>query len=79
MFSNRCLEEGAEEYLLKPVKLSDVKRLKDLIFKSGLEEIDEIRTQKRKHKLDQSLIDNYEITTSLQHSPQQSLSKRARL
>lgn len=25
---NRCLEEGAEEFIVKPVKLSDVKRLK---------------------------------------------------
>lgn len=29
---NRCLEEGAEDYLVKPVKLSDVKRLKDHIL-----------------------------------------------
>ncbi|KAK4373214.1 hypothetical protein RND71_008598 [Anisodus tanguticus] len=27
-----CLEEGAENFLLKPVKLSDVKRLKDYMF-----------------------------------------------
>ena len=25
----RCLEEGAEDFIVKPVKLSDVKRLKD--------------------------------------------------
>ncbi|KAI9086410.1 hypothetical protein K1719_031494 [Acacia pycnantha] len=31
--SHRCLEEGAEEFLLKPVKLSDVKRLTDFIMK----------------------------------------------
>ncbi|KAK1363347.1 Two-component response regulator ARR5 [Heracleum sosnowskyi] len=30
---DRCLEEGAEDYLVKPVKLSDVKRLKDHILK----------------------------------------------
>ncbi|KAG0477132.1 hypothetical protein HPP92_013522 [Vanilla planifolia] len=30
---NRCLEEGAEEFLLKPVKLSDVNRLKPHILK----------------------------------------------
>ncbi|XP_022134751.1 two-component response regulator ARR5-like, partial [Momordica charantia] len=28
-----CLKEGAEEFLVKPVKLSDVKRLKDFIMK----------------------------------------------
>ncbi|XAR65421.1 hypothetical protein NMG60_11009547 [Bertholletia excelsa] len=30
---NRCLEEGAEEFLLKPVKLSDVRRLKDFVLR----------------------------------------------
>ncbi|KAH0690437.1 hypothetical protein KY289_017795 [Solanum tuberosum] len=30
---DRCLEEGAEEFLLKPVKLSDVKRLRDFILR----------------------------------------------
>ncbi|KAL5544331.1 hypothetical protein UlMin_008115 [Ulmus minor] len=30
---DRCLEEGAEEFIVKPVKLSDVKRLKNFIMK----------------------------------------------
>lgn len=29
------MTEGAEDFLLKPVKLSDVKRLKELIMRSG--------------------------------------------
>ncbi|XAR65004.1 hypothetical protein NMG60_11008937 [Bertholletia excelsa] len=29
---DRCLEEGAEDFIMKPVKLSDVKRLKDYMF-----------------------------------------------
>ncbi|VVB17810.1 unnamed protein product [Arabis nemorensis] len=29
----RCLEEGAEDFLLKPVKLSDVRRLRDSLMK----------------------------------------------
>lgn len=28
----RCLEEGAEDFLVKPVKLADVKRLKNYVF-----------------------------------------------
>nr|ACU13846.1 unknown [Glycine max] len=28
---DRCLEEGAEDFIVKPVKLSDVKRLKDFM------------------------------------------------
>ncbi|KAK1319110.1 Two-component response regulator ARR8 [Acorus calamus] len=31
---SRCLEEGAEEFFLKPVQLSDVKRLKPHLLKS---------------------------------------------
>ncbi|GMN72027.1 hypothetical protein TIFTF001_052764 [Ficus carica] len=30
---NRCLEEGAEEFFLKPVQLSDVKKLKPHLLK----------------------------------------------
>ncbi|GER38527.1 hypothetical protein STAS_15042 [Striga asiatica] len=30
---DRCLEEGAEEYLVKPVKLSDVERVRDCILR----------------------------------------------
>ncbi|KAL6189801.1 hypothetical protein ACLB2K_036203 [Fragaria x ananassa] len=29
---DRCLEEGAEDFIVKPVKLSDVKRLKDYMM-----------------------------------------------
>ncbi|ONI08481.1 hypothetical protein PRUPE_5G180500 [Prunus persica] len=32
---DRCLEEGAEEYILKPVKLSDVNRLKHFMMGGG--------------------------------------------
>ncbi|XP_042501164.1 two-component response regulator ARR5-like [Macadamia integrifolia] len=32
---DRCLEEGAEEFIVKPVKLSDVKRLKDYLTRVG--------------------------------------------
>ncbi|XWS63606.1 hypothetical protein CRYUN_Cryun06bG0114800 [Craigia yunnanensis] len=38
---DRCLEEGAEDFIVKPVKLSDVKRIKDYMtreFRVGEEE-----------------------------------------
>ncbi|KAK4743346.1 hypothetical protein SAY87_001347 [Trapa incisa] len=35
---NRCLEEGAEEFFLKPVRLSDVHRLKPHIMKTKVKE-----------------------------------------
>ncbi|KAG6601130.1 Two-component response regulator ORR9, partial [Cucurbita argyrosperma subsp. sororia] len=37
---NRCLEEGAEEFLLKPVKLSDVNKLKPFICRGKAKEMD---------------------------------------
>ncbi|KAL5722363.1 hypothetical protein ACHQM5_005895 [Ranunculus cassubicifolius] len=37
---NRCLEEGAEEFIVKPVKLSDVKRLKDHIMRDEEAEVE---------------------------------------
>ncbi|KAJ4712245.1 Two-component response regulator [Melia azedarach] len=43
-----CLEEGAEEYIVKPVKLSDVKRLKDHIMKGEAEENGRRKLHKRK-------------------------------
>lgn len=36
MIGNRCLEEGAEEFFLKPVRLSDVNRLKPHMLKTKL-------------------------------------------
>ncbi|KAI4329575.1 hypothetical protein MLD38_027948 [Melastoma candidum] len=32
---NRCLEEGAEEFLSKPVQYDDVKRLRDFVIRGG--------------------------------------------
>lgn len=34
----RCLKEGAEDFLLKPVKLADVKRIKQLIMRNEAED-----------------------------------------
>ncbi|KAJ9140379.1 hypothetical protein P3X46_031033 [Hevea brasiliensis] len=45
---DRCLEEGAEEFIVKPVKLSDVKRLKDFITRGEGEENEKRRILKRK-------------------------------
>jgi len=37
---NRCLEEGADEFFLKPVRLSDMSKLKPHILKSRCKEHD---------------------------------------
>ncbi|KAF7806127.1 Two-component response regulator ARR6 [Senna tora] len=61
---DRCLEEGAEEFLLKPVKLSDVERLKEFIMKGeeGKENGDK-KSKKRKRS------DDYNNNNNLFPSP----------
>ncbi|KAF5200165.1 Two-component response regulator arr5, partial [Thalictrum thalictroides] len=62
---NRCLEEGAEEFIVKPVKLSDVKRLKDFIMREEIEVEDIVQEQgntstttqgTNKRKLDETVV-----------------------
>lgn len=47
---NRCLEEGAEEFLMKPVKLSDVKRIKDSLLSCENKENPSSSLSSRKRK-----------------------------
>ncbi|CAH1418478.1 unnamed protein product [Lactuca virosa] len=42
---SRCLEEGAEEFFLKPVRLSDVNKLKPHMMRTKIKEIDHIDHQ----------------------------------
>ncbi|CAH8381230.1 unnamed protein product [Eruca vesicaria subsp. sativa] len=45
----QCLKEGAEDFLLKPVKLADVKRIKELIMRNEAEDCKTIsHSNKRK-------------------------------
>lgn len=48
LLDDRCLKEGAEEFMVKPVKLSDVKRLKDFIMKGDGEKIEGKENRRRK-------------------------------
>ncbi|KAF8103277.1 hypothetical protein N665_0188s0220 [Sinapis alba] len=50
-----CMTEGAEDFLLKPVKLADVKRLKELIIRSGEPEEEE---DKAKHSCPNRILQN---------------------
>ncbi|KAI9086475.1 hypothetical protein K1719_031559 [Acacia pycnantha] len=77
---DRCLEEGAEEFLLKPVKLSDVKRLTDFIMK-GETKGKEKRSHKRRRSDDQNSSPST-LPLSKSHpslSPSSLSSKRSRL
>ncbi|XP_062170083.1 two-component response regulator ARR5-like isoform X2 [Alnus glutinosa] len=53
---DRCLEEGAEEYLVKPVKLADVKRLKDFIIRGEGKDSGETRIRKRRRQDDHTSL-----------------------
>lgn len=46
----RCLEEGAEEFLLKPVRLADVKRLRTYVFPPRENTVDLHNSQCKKRK-----------------------------
>ncbi|KAL1371593.1 two-component response regulator ARR5 [Arachis duranensis] len=87
---DRCLEEGAEDFLLKPVKLSDVRRLKDFIMKGEVKE-GEKRCCKRSrsedcspspmtHPCDSSLLSSLSSSSVLSPlSPSTLSSKKSRL
>ncbi|XVE86174.1 hypothetical protein DITRI_Ditri18aG0014800 [Diplodiscus trichospermus] len=45
---NRCLEDGAEEFFLKPVQLSDVNKLKPHLMKAGRSKEMQANINKRK-------------------------------
>ncbi|XP_047322780.1 two-component response regulator ARR6-like [Impatiens glandulifera] len=70
---DRCLEEGAEEFIVKPVKLADVKRLKDYMFGGSddycVTNINNNNNNNNKRKLPQTSI--VDLSTS-NESPQPS-------
>ncbi|XP_057815545.2 two-component response regulator ARR17 [Cryptomeria japonica] len=70
---DRCLEEGAEEFILKPVKLSDVKRLKDHIVKGLTKE------QLQQQQLPTSSSKRKAIAENLENIPEQPSKGRPRL
>ena len=49
----RCLEEGAEEFLLKPVQLSDVDKLKPHLMKAKSKEEDSFQTNNKRKSEDE--------------------------
>ncbi|KAF3779106.1 Two-component response regulator [Nymphaea thermarum] len=64
---SRCLEEGAEEFIVKPVKPSDLKRLKDyLVGKKVVDLVGEgIQAQSCKRKLPSSPLSPSPSSSSL--------------
>ncbi|XP_016472252.1 two-component response regulator ARR17 [Nicotiana tabacum] len=70
---DRCLEEGADDFLLKPVKLSDVKRLKNYIVFSGDQFRREAKTM-NKRKLAETSCDDSPTSIDLSSTLSSSLS-----
>ncbi|XP_047332287.1 two-component response regulator ARR5-like [Impatiens glandulifera] len=78
---DRCLEEGAKDFLLKPVKLADVKRLKDTIIQGQDEEEDDngdgdgdgeketCNKRKQQEQQDEVIIPSPSSSPDLQTSP----------
>ncbi|CAN8292508.1 unnamed protein product [Cochlearia groenlandica] len=62
----QCLKEGAEDFLLKPVKLADVKRIKQLIMRNETEEC-KILSHSNKRKLVEENIDTSSSSSSSSH------------
>lgn len=84
---DRCLEEGAEEFLLKPVQLSDVTRLRDFILRSEGDDnketekkIKEVCSRKRKFQ-DESMIQpmpsSFPTGHDIESSPESSASSES--
>lgn len=71
--ANRCLEEGAEEFIVKPVKLSDVNRLKNFMMGGERKEIGE-KVQKRPLQVDYNNAPSFacNLAASLQPPPSSS-------
>ena len=50
---NRCLEEGAEEFFLKPVKLADLTKLKSHMMKTKLKKESEKPAEEVKPEIEE--------------------------
>jgi two-component response regulator (ARR-A family) len=63
---NRCLEEGAEEFFLKPVKLADLTKIKSHLMKTNL-------------KIDQKSekVEKFEESNKCKHEQQEELTQSA--
>ncbi len=59
----RCLEEGAEDFIVKPVKLADVKRLKDYMMREVRFETDN-NINKRKSCCDLTSSEQFPIVSA---------------
>ncbi|XP_066334879.1 two-component response regulator ORR9-like isoform X1 [Miscanthus floridulus] len=71
---NRCLEEGADEFFLKPVQLSDMSKLKPHILKSRCREHYE---QEQQHQQSDSNSNDCSSPTNMSSSSDSSRKRKA--
>ncbi|CAK9187336.1 unnamed protein product [Ilex paraguariensis] len=67
---NRCLEEGAEEFFLKPVRLSDVNKLKPHMMKA------KFKDHEKPAKQEEEASETPEVQQSQPPQPQSNNNKR---
>ncbi|KAK6149077.1 hypothetical protein DH2020_016602 [Rehmannia glutinosa] len=75
---NRCLEEGAEEFFLKPVRLSDVNKLKPHMMKAKSKDIQKPEKQEKQENNESTEEASSEIQLQTQQSHQTAQSNNKR-
>ena len=73
----RCLEEGAEEFFLKPVRLADVNRLRPHMMKTKLK--DPIQEKHEKHEDKDDETEKPEFQSQEQQEQQQQQQQQQQL
>lgn len=69
----RCLEEGAEEFFLKPVRLSDVDKLKPHMMKAKCKDIqkpENLEKQENKESAEEEKTSEIQLQTPLSQQQQ---------
>ncbi|KAK6124858.1 hypothetical protein DH2020_041392 [Rehmannia glutinosa] len=75
---NRCLEEGAEEFFLKPVRLSDVNKLKPHMMKAKSKDVEKPEKQEKQDNNESTEEASSEIQLQTQQSHQTAQSNNKR-
>lgn len=69
---NRCLEEGAEEFFLKPVRLSDVSKLKPHMMKAKEKDIEKPEIEEKQENNENQKEEEEEKTMEIELKTTQS-------
>uniref|UniRef100_A0A803QPA4 Response regulatory domain-containing protein n=1 Tax=Cannabis sativa TaxID=3483 RepID=A0A803QPA4_CANSA len=67
---NRCLEEGAEEFFLKPVQLADVKKLKPHLMKNKLKDQEVDKPEEIQENPEENLVKQEFLSEKIHLQPE---------